>query len=103
MAPTYEFTIRPRFDPDAGTYHLSHDLDASWPISTSIVLSLSSLTEDDPTEMPPLARAVDPDELQGHISGRSHGAELEFQWQGFRVTVRDDGETTFTPVIGHPA
>lgn len=101
MIPTDEHAIRPTFDPGTGTYHVSHDADASWPISTSIVLSLCALIDDDPTETPPITRAVDPDELQEHISGQFHGGEMEFQWCGFRVTVRDDGETTFTPVIDH--
>ena len=103
MASTYEYAVRPTFDPDTETYHVSHDADAPWPISTTIVLSLSSLTEHGPTEMSPLTRAVDPDELHEHISGRSHGAEMEFQWYGFCVTVRDDGETTFAPVTGRHA
>lgn len=103
MTPTSKHAIRPTFDSDTETYHMSHDADASWPISTSIVLSLSSLTEDDPTEMSPLVRAVDTDELQGHISGQSHRAEMNFQWHDFRVSVRDDGETTFTPVTDQHA
>lgn len=103
MTSSYQHAIRPTFDPDTETYHMSHDTDTSWPISTSIVLSVSSLTEDDPTEMSPLARTVDPDKLQGHISGQSHGAEMEFVWYDYRVTVRDDGETTLTPVTDQPA
>ena len=102
MTSTYEHAIRPTFDPDTETYHISHDAEMSWPITTSIVLSLSSLVDDEPTEMSPLTGAVDPDELQDHVSGRSHGTEMEFEWYGFRVTVRDDGETTFIPMTFIP-
>ena len=103
MTSTYEQTIRPTFDPDTETYHISHDAETSWPISTSIVLSLSSLVDDEPTKMAPLTGTVDPDELQDHISGSSHGTEMEFEWYGFRVTVRDDGETTFIPITDQHA
>lgn len=98
MSTAYDNSVRPEFDAQSETYHVSHDADCSWEVSTTLILSLSSLTGDEPTQMLPLNRAVDPAELRSHIHGRDQGALLSFDFHGYHVTARDDGQITFTPL-----
>ena len=98
MTVAYDDTIVPESDPYSEIYRVYHDADSPWKISTTLVLSLQSLTKDEPTEMRPLNRAVDPDVLECHVQGQNRGAELTFEFHGHRVTVRDDGRITFSPL-----
>lgn len=66
--------------------------------STTIVLSLETITGDEPPQMLPLNRAIDPDVLESHVRGRDRRAELSFEFHGHQVTVRDDGRITFSPL-----
>lgn len=59
--------IRPEFDSQTGTYRVDHDGDSPWEASTTLVLAISSVTGEGPTEMLPLSRAVDPDVLDKHV------------------------------------
>lgn len=98
MSTAYDNSVRPEFDAQSETYRVSHDTDSPWEVSTTLVLSLSSLTGDEPTQMRPLNRAVDPDKLTSHVRGRDQGALVSFDFHGYHVTARDDGQITFTPL-----
>lgn len=91
-------SVRPEFEPRSGVYRVNHDADGSWPVSTTLVLAIGSLTGDDPKGMLPLNRAVDPDVLEHHVGTRTRGAELSFEFHGYRVTVRDDGRIDLLPL-----
>lgn len=91
-------TIRPEFDPQAGTYRVDHDADSPWEASTTLVLAISSVTGEEPTEMLPLTLAVDPDVLNRHVGGRDRGASLTFEFDGHQVTVQDSGRIEFAAV-----
>lgn len=95
---TYDDAVHPEFDPQAESYQVYHDANSSWDVSTTLILSLSSLTGDGSTQMPPLHRAIDPDELQLHVRGRTNGAHVTFEFHGHEVTVHDDGLIEFTPL-----
>jgi hypothetical protein len=97
MSTTYEKTVQPEPGPHAKTHHVYHDSNSPWKASTTIVLSLKSLTGDESTQMLPLNRAIDPDVLESHLQGRDRGAHLSFEFHGYTVKVRDDGQITFTP------
>ncbi|AGB16808.1 hypothetical protein Halru_2221 [Halovivax ruber XH-70] len=88
--------VRPEFDPGSNGFQVSHDTDWSWTVTTTLVFSLSSITTVAPTDMLPLNRAVDPDVLDQHVRGRDRGAELTFEFHGYRITVRDSGHITFS-------
>lgn len=98
MSLTRTDAIRPEFDPERGTYEVYHDTDSSWEVSTTLVLSLSSLTDDDPRQMRSLNSVVDPDVLNGHVRGRNSGATLSFEFHDHRVTVQDDGHLELFPL-----
>lgn len=98
MSATQATTVRPEFDPQTGSHRVHHDGDRPWEASTTLVLSLSSVTGEDPTEMVPLDRAVDPEVLNRHVRGRDRGATLSFEFDGHRVTVRDDGRIEFSEI-----
>lgn len=86
------------FDPDSGAYTVYHAPDSSWKVTTTVVHSISELTGYEPTQMLPLNRAVDPDVLESHVRGRDRGAQLSFEFHGYHVTVRDDGEIRLSPL-----
>lgn len=98
MSIAYENTVRPEPDPRSEVHRIYYDTDCSCPVSTILVLSISSLTGDEPTEMLPLNSAVDPDVLECHVQGRTRGADLSFEFHSYHVTARDDGRITFTPL-----
>lgn len=98
MSTSYDDTVRPEFDAQSGTYRFSYDTDSSTSVSTSLVLSLCSLTDDEPTQMRPLSRAVDPDVLESHVESRDRGSNLTFEFHGHRVTVQDGGQVEFSPI-----
>ena len=91
MSATRHTLVRPEFDPESECHHVRHDTESDWEASTTLVLSVGSLTDEDPTDMLPLNRAVDPDVLNNHVRGSARGAELSFQFHGHDVTVHDDG------------
>lgn len=98
MATAYEDTVRPAFEPDSETYYVYDDPDSSWTVTTTLVLALGSLTGDEPSQMLPLNRTVDPDVLDSHVHGRTRGSQVSFDFHGYHVTVRDDGRIEFTPL-----
>lgn len=98
MAPTNADGIRPEFDPGTGTYAVHHDSDSAWAASTTLVLALGSLTDDDPREMRPLDNTVDPEVLDGHVRSGDGDATLSFEFHDHRVTVRGDGRIEFDPL-----
>lgn len=98
MLTTYENTVRPEFDTRSKTYRISYDPDRSTSVSTTLVLSLCSLTGDEPTQMRPLSRAVDPDVLESHVQSRDRGSDISFEFHDHQVTVQDDGQIEFTPI-----
>ena len=95
MSTTHEKSVEPEFDARAGTLRIDHDAENHWPVSTAVVLALSSLTDVDPTAMRPLNDVVDTDALDSLVRGRDRGAEVSFGSHGYRVTVRSDGRITF--------
>lgn len=98
MSATPATTIRPEFDAQTGTHRVVHDPDSPWEASTTLVLAISSVTGEEPTDMLPLSRAVDPDVLNRHVGGRDRGATLSFEFDGHRVSVEDSGRIEFTAV-----
>lgn len=98
LAPTHSDTVRPEFDPRTETYVVDHDCDSAWDVTTTLVYSLSSLTDVEPTEMRPLGYAVDPDGLDTHVRSGSEDATVSFEFHGHRVTVRGDGQIEFAPL-----
>lgn len=98
MATSYDTTVQPTYEPESDTYYVYYDPHSSWTIVTDLVFAISSLTGSEPTEMPPLNRAVDPDTLESHVQGRERGAHLSFDFQGYHVTVHDNGRIELTPI-----
>lgn len=96
MSVTPATAIQPEFDPQTGTHLVDHDADSPWEASTTLVLAISSVTGEEPTEMLPLSLAVDPDVLNRHVGGRDRGATLSFEFDGHRVSVEDSGRIEFT-------
>lgn len=95
MFATYEKCVEPEFDSRTGNYHIDYDADSAWPVSTAIVLALSSLTDLESTSMCPLNDVVDADALNEHVRGRERDAEMSFESHGYRVSVRSDGRIRF--------
>lgn len=100
MFATYNSSVQPEFDSRSGVYRTTHDTDCPWPASTTTVIALGRLTGVEPTDMLPLARAVDPDTLNHHVQREASEAELSFEFHGYDVTVRGDGHIEFESEYG---
>lgn len=98
MSTTYQSSIRPESDPGSDTARVFHDPESPWNVSTTIVLAIQSLTGEEPTGMLPLNRAVDPDMLENHLEGPDRDTQVTFEFHGYEVTVRDDGQVMFVPL-----
>lgn len=100
MFAPYNSSVQPEFDSRSGVYRTTHDTDHPWPASTTTVLALGRLTGVEPTDMLPLAGAVNPDTLNHHVQREASEAELSFEFYGYDVTVRGDGHIEFESVDG---
>lgn len=67
-------------------------------VSTAVVLTVAALHDCDPTDLPPLLNAVDPDALARLVT---HDATTEtvttFVYADCTVTVRSNGDISVTP------
>lgn len=100
MFATYNSSVQPEFDSRSGVFRTTHDTDCPWPASTTTVLALGSLTGVEPTDMLPLAGAVNPDTLNHHVQREASEAEISFEFHGYDVTVRGDGHIEFESIDG---
>lgn len=100
MIAPYKQHVQPEFDSQMDVYRTTHDDGRPWPASTTTVLALADLTGVNPTDMLPLAGAVDPDTLNAHVQRNASDAELSFEYHGYGVTVRGNGCIEFEPVDG---
>lgn len=92
---------RPEGDSRSGSGCVDHNPRDPWPVSTTVVLAISSLAGIDPTELRPLNDVVDPDALNQHVHEiRERDAELSFCYHGYRVTVRGDGHIELAVIEG---
>lgn len=96
MIATYEHHVEPEIDPRTQRLRIDYDAASPWPVSTAIVLALSSITDIAPTEMRPLNNVVDVDGLNSHVEGRDRGSIVSFELHGYHVSVHADGTVTFT-------
>ena len=91
------------YDERRGTYH-AWCTDADYePVSTGLVMAVSSILEDDPADLESLSASIDPDALNalvGHWGERESGSErnsIAFSFADFLVTVYADGEIVIDP------
>ena len=91
------------YDEGHGTYH-AWCTDADYePVSTGLVMAVSSILEADPADLESLSACVDPDALNalvGHWGERESGGgrnSIAFSFAGCRITVYADGEIVIDP------
>lgn len=94
---THDHTDPRTFDREDDVYHVYYEQADPASVCTKLVFALSSLTDDDPTTLSPVYYAVEPDALEALVKGQARGAELSFAYEGYLVTVRDDGRISFSP------
>ncbi|SDQ51121.1 HalOD1 output domain-containing protein [Natronobacterium texcoconense] len=60
----------------------------------TVVSAVADATGEDPCELPPLAREIDPDALNALFTSNSVTEEttVQFQYSGYTVAVRGNGE-----------
>jgi hypothetical protein len=63
------------------------------PPSLATVSAVAEAKDADPMELPPLFDSINPDDLDGLVTGANHDTDLSitFEYAGCRVTI-DDGE-----------
>ncbi|SFG10417.1 hypothetical protein SAMN04488063_1431 [Halopelagius inordinatus] len=68
--------------------------DGETSVSFAVVEAVSAAVETPPLELPPLARAIDPDALNALFTDSRPGSQVEFRYAGCVVTVRSDRTVT---------
>ncbi|SFR36557.1 HalOD1 output domain-containing protein [Halogeometricum limi] len=82
------------YDRGAESYHVAYE--QSELVSTSVVLSVAAIEGEEPTALPPLAEAIDPDALDDLFAGDVRG-QVSFTYTGYDVTIHDDGRIEILP------
>jgi len=97
------------YDEDRGTYHTWCDTDSYEPVSTALVLTVSSVLEIDPNELGMLSEYIEPDALNalfGHWQRdgpRAGDGSISFPFTQCTVTVHANGELVIEPAHRHAA
>ena len=66
---------------------------AGEPVGIFVVRAIGALSNETPTELPPLYEAVDPEALAGLVqSERARLVEVEFRYYGYLITVTSHGD-----------
>lgn len=84
---------------DPVRYLVEYDEETIAP-STAVVAALSTVTDTDPTAVPPLYESVDPDALDALLSSGASGGrtvEASFDVEDHSLTVSGDGVVTIDP------
>jgi len=88
------------YDVDGDAYRIEEDADGR-PASETVVMTVAAVTGTDPTSLPPLYHAIDPDALDSLFSSpRDVGDRVgrtTFQYAGCAVTVASDGDVLVEP------
>lgn len=61
-------------------------------IGTAVVMSVADSTGRNPTELPALSTAIDPDALDQLLDGLRESVEISFEYAGCDVSLKGDGE-----------
>ncbi|SEL38175.1 HalOD1 output domain-containing protein [Haloferax larsenii] len=83
------------YDHSTGFYRVGREHDE--PLSTNVVLSVAAIEGVRPTELPPLARTIDPDALDQVFCG-TDDAILSFSYAGYRVAIHAADRIEITPI-----
>jgi hypothetical protein len=65
---------------------------------TDIVETIAAQTGRDPTELPPIYDAIDPDALSRFVESTDSTASIEFHYCGNEVTVSGSGAVDIAPL-----
>ncbi|GAB3675790.1 HalOD1 output domain-containing protein [Halopiger thermotolerans] len=101
VGDTIERTVY--YDPDRGTYHTQCDADDYEPVSTALLLTVSSVLGVEPDDLEPLSERVDPDALNSLFADwcadepRVGNGTVSFSFSQCAVTIRADGELVIDP------
>ena len=98
------------YDEDWGVYRASFDVDAVAP-SHAVVCVVATMVDVDPTDLPPLYDAIDPDSLDRLTAGTAASAnagpdvavaavQVEFEYAGYSVRVGSTGSIEVRPASG---
>ena len=93
---------RTGYDPITDTYYAQHEWGGERALVTTIITTVTAMTNDDPTASEPMQEAIDLEALEGILRSlresehRSAGS-VRFTFEGFAVEVRSDGEIQVRP------
>ncbi|MDF9745593.1 HalOD1 output domain-containing protein [Natrinema salsiterrestre] len=97
------------YDEDRGTYHTWCDEGDYEPVSTALLMTVSSVLGVEPDDLEALSECVEPDALNAlfvHWRGdepRIGDGSVSFTFSQCAVTVRSDGEIVIDPTRRHVA
>ncbi|WP_265112299.1 HalOD1 output domain-containing protein [Halosolutus halophilus] len=72
--------------------HRGNDESGTWDEpATAVVMMVADAKDVDPLDLDSLYEVVDPDALTALVSHTEATAQIEFEYEGYAVTVRSDG------------
>lgn len=88
---------RTGYDPITDTYYAQHEWGDERALVTTIVRTVTAMTNDDPTAGDPMGETIDLEALERILrslreADRRSGGSVRFTYRGFAVEVRSDGE-----------
>ena len=91
------------YDEQLDAYRVQYDWSSPTPLTTTVVEMIGTISETPADDLAPLYETVDPDALEDLLSpGTATGsaAGVWFNYAGYRVTIRGEGEIEVTPAEG---
>lgn len=89
-----------QFDENRNRYTAEVSIEETNSVADAIAMTVATVRDRDPTELPPLGRTVDPDALNDifQVSNDETGVNVSFEYAGFDVTVTHEGKLTLVDV-----
>lgn len=75
---------------DDGTYVVLHKRRPGHSVSTTVVLAVAAVLDEDPGELDPLAEVINPDALDDLVNSATEGA-ISFTYADCRVSIKCGG------------
>lgn len=89
-----------QFDENHDRYTAEVSVEETDSVADAVAMSVATVRDCDPTDLPPLGETVDPDALNDifQASNRGTGVNVTFEYAGFDVTINHEGELTLVDI-----
>lgn len=85
-----------QFDEQHARYTTHVSVEGRNSVADAVAMTVATVRDCDPTDLPPLGKTVDPDALNDIFTGKDRGTavNVSFEYAGFDVSIDDEGKVT---------